>query len=90
MNFIHSREFLSGGDTVVVKVSHQCNVRLMTDREFDKYKNGFKYESFGGFYTKSPVELTVPHLGNWNVAIDLGPGKTAKDMKYSVSFLKRG
>ena len=89
MNFIHSREYLSGGDTVVVKVSHKCNVKLMTDREFDKYKNGFKHEFVGGFYTKSPIELTVPHVGNWNVAIDLGPGKTAQGMKYNVSFLKR-
>jgi hypothetical protein len=88
-NFIHSREYLSGGDTVVVKITHQCNVRLMNDANFQKYQNGLKYESVGGFFTTAPIKLQVPHLGYWNVAIDLGPGKSAAGVKYNISFLKQ-
>jgi hypothetical protein len=88
MDFIHTREWLSGGDTVVVKITHQCNVRLMDDANFQKYKNGLKYESVGGFYKTAPIKVQVPHLGHWNITIDLGPGKTASGIKYHVSFLK--
>ncbi len=89
MNYIHTREYLSGGDTVVVKITHQCYVRLMDDGNFQKYRNGLKFESVGGLFKQSPIQIKVPHLGFWNVAIDLGPGKSASGIKYNVSFLKQ-
>ena len=89
-NFIHSREYLSGGDTVVVKITHQCHVRLMDDGNFQKYQNGLKHEFVGGFYKQSPIKIQVPHLGFWNVTIDLGSGKSAAGVKYNISFLKQG
>jgi len=87
MDFIHSRELLSGGDTVEVQITHQCFVRLMDDGNFQKYRNGFKYESVGGFFTTAPIRIKVPHYGYWNVTVDLGPGKKAAGIKYSISFL---
>ncbi len=87
-NFIHSRELLNGGDIVEVKITHQCYVRLMDDGNFQKYKNGLKYESVGGHYTQSPIRVKVPHYGYWNVTVDLG-GKAAQGVKYSVNFLKQ-
>jgi hypothetical protein len=88
MDFIHTREYLSGGDTVVIKVSHQCHVRLMDDGNFQKYRNGLKHEFVGGHYTKSPINIKVPHLGHWNITLDLG-GKVASGIKYSISYLKQ-
>jgi Domain of unknown function (DUF1883) len=89
MDFIHTREYLGGGDTIVVKVSHKCHVRVMDDANFQNYRNGFsKYTFVGGYYTTSPIRIVVPQAGNWNIAIDLG-GKIAKDIKYGISFLKK-
>ena len=88
MDFIHTREYLSGGDTIVVKCSHKCHVRVMNDDNFQKYRNGFKYDFVGGYYTTSPIRIVVPDVGFWNIALDLG-GKTAKDIKYGFSFLKK-
>ncbi len=73
---------------MVVKVSHQCHVRLMDDSNFQKYRNGLKHEFVGGLYKTSPIRLTVPHLGNWNVTIDLG-GKVASGIKYSIGYEKK-
>lgn len=87
-NFIHSRELLDGGDVVEVKITHQCYVRLMDDGNFQKYKNGFKYDSIGGHFTKAPIRITVPHYGYWNVTVDLG-GKSAAGIKYSIGFLRK-
>jgi len=88
MEFIHTREYLSAGDTVVVKLSHKCYVRLLDDDNFQKYRNGFTYQaSGGGYYEKSPVNIKVPAAGFWVIAIDMG-GKTAQGIKYSVTFLK--
>jgi hypothetical protein len=88
-NFIHTREYLGGGDEVVVKVSHKCYVRVMDDANFQKYQNGFKYAFTGGYYTTSPIRLTVPGAGFWNIAVDLG-GKTATGIQYAISFRKKG
>ena len=88
MDFIHTREYLNGGDTVVIKVSHKCHVRLMDDGNFQKYKNGLKHEFVGGPYTKSPIHIKVPHLGHWNITVDLG-GKIASNIQYSISYMKR-
>lgn len=87
-DFIHTRELLSSGDTVVVQITHQCNVRLMDDTNFQKYQNGFKYDSVGGFFKTAPIKIKVPHYGYWNIAIDLN-GKKATGIKYSISYLKQ-
>jgi hypothetical protein len=88
-NFIHTREYLGGGDTVVVKCSHKCHVRVMDDANFQKYQNGFKYDFVGGYYTTSPIRIPVPQPGFWNVALDLG-GKQAAGIQYAISFRKAG
>ena len=88
MDFIHTREYLNGGDTIVIKVTHKCTVRVMDDGNFQKYRNGLKHEFVGGDYTKSPIHIKVPHLGNWNITLDLG-GKIASGIKYSISYMKR-
>lgn len=89
MDFIHTREYLEAGDQVVVRCSHKCQVRVMDDANFQKYKNGLKHEFAGGpLTTTAPLKVPVPHLGFWNITLDLG-GKTAQGVKYAVSFLKK-
>ncbi|MFY2980191.1 DUF1883 domain-containing protein, partial [Klebsiella pneumoniae] len=52
MNFLHTRMHLNAGDTVVVDCSHQCNVLLMTDSNFNNYRSrrGFQHHGGGGFF----------------------------------------
>jgi hypothetical protein len=40
MGFIHADEYLDEGDVVIVQCSHQCNVRLLDDHNFQNYQLG--------------------------------------------------
>lgn len=86
MRFVHTRDYLNAGDTVIVHCSHQCNVRVMQDADFQSFKNGGGHNYHGGKYTRLPAIIRVPTSGNWNTTIDLG-GSTAA-YKYSISYRK--
>ena len=72
MNFLHYDVAASEGDVVRVTLDKQANVRLMDDSNFAFYKKGDLYHFYGGLATKSPIDISVPHGGNWNLVVDLG------------------
>jgi len=49
-----------------------ANVRIMDGSDFSSYKSGRSHHYIGGYVTKSPYRIAVPHSGHWYVAIDLG------------------
>ena len=58
----------------VVEVSlsgNAANVRLLDSANFSGYKSGRRHRFYGGLAKKSPVRLSVPHSGNWHVAVDM-------------------
>jgi len=63
---------LTKGSTVVVTLTNQANVQLMTNSEYNNYKAGRHYRYQGGRVTRSPFRLPVPTNGRWVIAIDLG------------------
>ena len=87
MDFIHAREYLQGGDIVVVNSTHQCNIVLTTDSEFENYRSGRKFGHYGGRYKMFPARIPVPHADNWNVALDLGGGSAS--IRYSIGYIKQ-
>ena len=86
-DFIHAREYLHAGDIVIVNCSHQCNVRVMDDSNFDRYRSGSDHHCYGGFYKMLPARIPVPNDGYWNTTIDLGGGSA--DIRHSINYLKR-
>ncbi|WOH64052.1 DUF1883 domain-containing protein [Bradyrhizobium sp. BWA-3-5] len=85
-DFIHTRELLHAGDVVVVQCSHQCNVRLTDDSNFQAFRSGRQHRAYGGFFRALPARVAVPHDGYWNVTIDLAGGQA--NIRYSISYLK--
>lgn len=87
MNFLHTRMHLNAGDTLVVDCSHQCNVLLMTDSNFNNYRSrrGFQHHGGGGFFEKLPAHLHVPHSGYWNVTLDIGGGSAS--VRHSITVI---
>ena len=72
MNFLHT-EFAGGPErVVVVTLDHQANVMLLDDTAFASYRNGDRFNYYGGWATKSPVQLRPPSSGHWHVIVDLG------------------
>ncbi len=75
MNFLHYNFHLGANDIVEIVLDKQANVLLLDDLNFGKYKRGEKYTYHGGFVKSSPYRLRPPHVGHWNVVINLG-GRT--------------
>ena len=86
-NFIHAREFLDAGDTVIVSCDHQCNVLVMDDSNFSNYRSGRQFRYHGGFYRMLPAHITVPLSNYWNTVIDLGGGRA--NIRYNIRYWKR-
>lgn len=85
MQFIHARQYLHEGDVVVVDCDHQCNVQILTDDQFARYKRGEGFEYVGGFYKCFPVRIVVPNTGYWNTTLDLA-GRQA-NLRYNIGYL---
>lgn len=86
MDFIHSQEYLHKGDVVIVNCDHQCNVRLMDDSNFSRFRHGQAHHYYGGFYRQLPARISVPSTGYWNVTIDLGGGQAS--IRYDIKIIK--
>jgi hypothetical protein len=85
-DFIHAREYLHEGDIVIVHCSHQCNVRVMDDFNFDSYRYGDRHRFYGGFYRMLPARIAVPSDGYWNTTIDLGGGSA--NIRCNINYFK--
>lgn len=88
MSFIHAREYLEGGDSVVVNCNYRCNICVMTDSEFANYQAGRPFRHFGGHYDRFPAQIPVPHADHWNTTLDLGGG-SASNVRYSITYIKQ-
>ena len=70
MKFVHEREYLKEGDTVVIQCSQTCNIRLMSDANFRSLKNGGRHTYHGGAFDRFPAKIKVPSTGYWNITLD--------------------
>ena len=52
----------------------ESDVMLMTESNVNAYKQGRRFEYFGGHYTASPAVIPIPHSGNWHVVVVPGAG----------------
>lgn len=86
MQFLHHREYMRGGDAVVVDCDHQCNVRLMDDTNFGAFRSGRRHSYRGGFFRRLPARVAVPHDGWWNITLDLGGGSAA--VRHGIRVLR--
>lgn len=85
MQHIHTREWLGSGARVRVDCDHQCNVMVMDDPNYARYRRGEEFRYHGGFYKRLPALVAVPASNHWNTVIDLGGG--AANIRYSISYI---
>ena len=72
MIFLHTDFWIGPNDQVLVDLDSQANVMLLDDLSLSAYKRGQAFNYFGGWAIRSPVCLSPPHQGHWNVVVDLG------------------
>lgn len=68
---------------VEVKLNYAANVMLLDDQNYERYYREDSYTYFGGYVTRSPYYIYVPHTGNWRVVIDNG-GNSMHGIESSV------
>lgn len=85
MNFVWSEANLLSHNKVKVTISRQANVMLLDRQNFTNYKNGRRFQYFGGYYKRSPVILVPPRPGHWYIVIDLG--KYSGTINYSINVI---
>jgi len=85
MQHIHARDWLGTGAKVKVDCDHQCNVLVMDDHNYSRYRRGDSYRYFGGFFKRLPALIGIPSSGHWNTVIDLG-GCSA-NIRYAINYL---
>jgi hypothetical protein len=84
MQHIHAREHLRGGAAVRVDCDHQCNVLVMDDANYARYRRDDDHRYYGGFFRRLPAVVKVPHDGFWNIVLDLGGGLA--QLRYNISY----
>ncbi len=85
-NHLHSDCHLNDGDVVVVTLDHQANVMLLDDLNYSNYKSGRSFHYHGGHAKVSPIRITAPSTGHWNVIIDLGGGSGT--IRHSINIIR--
>jgi hypothetical protein len=86
----HKLGYQPEGTTLAVRLQGTAaNVLLVDPANFVHYRagRGFFF-SAGGYYTRSPVELTVPSDGEWFLVIDHG-GYSGR-VRASVEIIGQG
>jgi hypothetical protein len=86
MNFLQTDLWAGPQDEVQVDLDAQANVLLLDDPNFSLYQQGRSFTYYGGWTTRSPVRLSPPQQGRWNVVIDLG-GRAGR-VKASIRLLR--
>ena len=61
---------IRAGVTIEITLSAVANVRLMTEADFDRFKNAREHKFLGGVAKKSPIRLTIPKDAHWHVVVD--------------------
>lgn len=85
MEWIHAREYLSSDQKVRVDCDTQCNVLLMDDHNYSRYRTGQSCNTYGQYYRYFPAEIPAPRSGHWNIVIDAG----GAGFKYNISVVPK-
>ncbi len=67
-------------------MNKQAFLRLMKDKDYEKYRFGEEYKFHGGLATVSPANVKAPKAGKWHLVVDQG-GKEG-DIEVKVNILK--
>lgn len=74
MDYLHNDlGHLAQGAAITVELTgNACNVMLVDDLNYGRYRRGERYGYHGGHVTRSPIVLYAPSAGRWHLVIDLG------------------
>jgi hypothetical protein len=87
MRYLHRKFKVKRGTHIKVKFSQAAKVLLLSDFQYDRYKNHFTYKYRGGFMSDSPFEFITPDNGIWHVVIEKGGYYNPLSIRGSVEIV---
>jgi hypothetical protein len=86
MNYLHSPlgQQVKGTKVKFTIKGNACNVVLLDDVNYQRYRRGKKYSYYGGHTTQSPVILTIPESKVWHGVVDFGGYKGKADVSVTI------
>lgn len=68
---------------IQVTLNYQANVLLVDSLSYRHFKNRQRFSYNGGWYTRSPIILSIPNAGTWYVLV----GSPNSSIRYSITIL---
>ncbi len=87
MRFLHGKVKARKGQKISVTFSAPTRVLVMTQRNFEKYKNNLTFTYYGGQKEDSPYEFSVPQYGDWYVVVEKGSYHAPEDITASIELI---
>ena len=61
---------LKKGQVIEIDTDTSMTIHLVDSKEFQKFKLGMKFISYGGYYEDFPCLIEVPYSGEWYVVFE--------------------
>ena len=72
MRFLHGKVKAFKGQTIEVSFSRPTRVLVMSQKNFEKYRNNLTFTYYGGQKEESPYNFSAPVSGEWYVVVEKG------------------
>lgn len=79
------REYFEAGHQLCITCSHQTNVLVMDDENYELFNKDEAHDWIGGFSAIFPVRITIPESGYWNVVLFIPDEVSSDKFTYSIN-----
>lgn len=90
MKFLTKTFSARKGDQAKVIVSQSTAVKLMSQRDLDKYRKCSTHTYWGGDFKETEIVFTIPGDGQWGVVVEKGTLANPIELEASVELVKGG
>jgi hypothetical protein len=71
-NYLHYNFYAGNTNVIQVTLTGWANVLLLDDTNYNNYRNGRKYQYYGGLAETRLYTIRPPYHGHWNVVVNRG------------------
>ena len=87
MRFLHGKVRARKGQTIRVHFSEPTRILVMTQKNFEKYKNNLTFTYYGGRKEESPYDFAAPMYADWYVVVEKGPYYEPIELTASIELV---
>jgi hypothetical protein len=88
MRYLYQNVKTRKGETIHVELSGSTKVMVLSEKQFDKYRNNRTFTYFGGQKNGS-YDFKSPRDGSWVVVVEKGDWKHPQNIQAKVSVVPK-